>query len=350
MTGTRDPGPGYVAELRDALMVDPEWRVESDRAFTWWPHRVAQRVTAGEPFEDDGVRGCRIHVETDLLEVAEPSAHLDGLLAELMRHPPMAAVRYDAGRRKAKLWSSLFVHEALAAFFLPRLAVAALLQATYAELGKESLTKLTGLPPAESVHPASGPRTAPDDLLHLARERVLPAGEGPSRWGDAGELRCAAEGLAARGAKAAPTPSGLNARFPFLAGAAEPLAPAVSSLLEVRHGEPHPELGHGVFLRLFLPGGPTLLRGVPPPTLALRLNDLERRDPSFTGASLGSWCLEQSEPETELPAQAAPPRLCHVTFLPNYVRVEGALENAVLDAGRRALWAAHVFAHGSGVA
>jgi hypothetical protein len=350
VTPAGDPGPGYVAELRDALMVDPEWRVESDRAFTWWPHRVAQRISAGEPLEDDGVRGCRVHVETDVLEVEEPSAHLDGLLAELMRHPPMSGFRYDAARRKARLWSSLFVHEALAAFFLPRLAVAALLQATYAELGKEALTKLTGLPPAESAHPTSGARTAPDDLLHLARERVLPAGEGSSRWSDAGELLRAAEGLAARGAKSVAAPLGLNARFPFVAGAAEPLAPGASSLLQVRHGEPHPELGYGVFLRLFLPGPPTLSKGVPLPTLALRLNDLERRDPSFTGASLGSWCLEQSEPETELPVQAAPARLCHVTFLPNYVRVEGALENAVLDAGRRALWAAHVFAHGSGVA
>jgi hypothetical protein len=330
-------------------MVDPEWRVESDRAVTWWPHRFAQRISAGEPFEDDGVRGCRIHVETDLLDVEEPSAHLDGLLAELMRHPPMAAFRCDAARRKATLWSSLYVHEAFAPFFLPRLAVAALLQATYAELGQESLTKLTGLPAAQSVHPASGARAAPDDLLRLAKERILPAGDERSRWGDAGELLRAAEGLAARGAKAAATSRGLNARFPFVPGAAEPFAPAGSSLLQVRHDEAHPELGHGVFLRLFLPGGPAGAQGLPLPTLALRLNDLERRDPVFTGPALGSWCLEQSEPETELPVQAAPPRLCHVTFLPNYVRVEGALENAVLDAGRRALWSARVFAHARGV-
>jgi hypothetical protein len=349
MTARIDPGPGYLEELREALMVDAEWSVGGERAITWWPHEFAQRISAGDAFEDGGATGCRLHVETDILDVPKPSAPLDGLLSELARHPPMAAFRYDAADRKVRLWSSLFVHETLAPFFIPRLAVAALLQATYAQLGHDSLTKLTGLPAARSGHPVSGLRPTPDDLLGLTQARIVPAGDGASRYGEAGELLAAAEDLVARGARAQPTPRGLNARFPFDPGAPEPLSPGGSSLLQVRHDETHSELGHGVFLRLFLPGGDALMQSLTPATVALRLNDLERRDPAFSCASLGSWCLEQSEPEIDLPVRAAPPRLCHVTFLPNYVRVEGALRNAVIDAGMRAVWAARVFAHGRGV-
>jgi len=83
VTTPHDPGPGLVAELRDALQIEPEWRFESSRGVAWWPHEFVQRLWADEPRSDGGVPGCRIHVETDVLEVPEPSPHLDGLLAEL---------------------------------------------------------------------------------------------------------------------------------------------------------------------------------------------------------------------------------------------------------------------------
>ena len=349
MTTPHDPGPGLVAELRDALQIEPEWRFESNRGVAWWPHEFVQRLWADEPRSDGGVPGCRIHVETDVLEVPEPSPHLDGLLAELMRHPPMAAFRHDVARRKVTLWSSLFLHDASGPSGVPRLAVAALLQATYAHLGHSSLTKLTGLPAARSAHPSSGARPAPDGLLRLVSERVAPAGEAESLFAAPAEILAAAGELTAGGAAARATPQGLVARLPFAPGGEDPLTPARSSLLQVRHDEAHPELGRGVFLRLFLPGSGRLARGLPLASVALRLNDLERRDPGFAPASLGSWCLEQSDPEVELPVRAGPARLCHVTFLPNYVRIGGLLGEAVADAGRRALWVACVFAGGGRV-
>ena len=348
MTG--DPGPSLADQLFSALMVDPEWSVREARGFVWWPHRFAQRVMAGEGFEDEGVAGCRVRVETDLLALdRSPTPELEATLADLARHPPMAGVRIDEESRKVTLVSSLFVHEALAPFFVPRLAVAAVLQATYAELGAETLARATGFPPAAESHPSSGARPHPDSLLRLAAERVLPAGDGPSRYAEAGELLSSAVELRARGAKAVARPDGLNARFPFAANAGDPLAPGNSSLLEVRAGESHPELGRGVFLRLFLPGGSALPEGRPATSVARRLNELEHGDGHFACQAFGGWTLESSEPETDLPVAAGPPRPCHVTFLPNYVHVEGALRNAVLDAGRRALWAAHVFAHRRGM-
>ncbi len=348
---TSGPGPELATQLSSALMVDEEWSVRTPRGFVWWPHRAAQRVDVGERFEDGGTAGCRVVVETDVLTLdgsVRPDA-LDGALAGLMRFPPMAAFRVDREAHRVTLVSALFVSDALEPFFVPRLAVAAILQAAYAELGTDALARGTGGRPAWSGHPSAGARPEPDGLLRLVAERIVPAGDALSRWDDPVELLAAADDLSAQGARARALPGGLNARFPFLPGAEDPLAPGTSSLLQVRAREAHPELGHGVFLRLFLPGGDALVGRRTAASVAMDLNDEEFGDDRFGGHGLGSWTAESSEPETELPVAPGLPRLCHVTFLPNYVRVPGALRNAVADAGKRANWAAHLFAHRRGV-
>jgi hypothetical protein len=338
-------------QLSSALMVDDEWSVRAPHGFTWWPHRAAQRVEVGEPFEDGGAAGCRVVVETDVLSLdREPTPALEAALAGLMRFPPMAGFRVDREARRVTLVSTLFVSDALTPFFVPRLAVAAILQAAYAELGSDPLAKETGARPAWSVHPSAGARPRPDGLLRLVAGRIVPAGDAPSRWDDPAELLAAADDLAGQGARARASPGALNARFPCLHGSEDPLAPVASSLLQVRTREPHPELGQGVFLRLFLPGGGGLPGGRTPASVALALNGEEFADDRFTGQGLGSWTAESSEPETDLPVAPGPPRLCHVTFLPNYVRVPGALRNAVADAGKRAAWVTHLIAHRRGVA
>jgi hypothetical protein len=348
---TAEPGPPLATQLFSALMVDGEWSVRTPRGFAWWPHRAAQRVDVGEPFADGGAAGCRVVVETDVLMLDADTAlpELETALSGLMRYPPMAAFRVDEETYRVTLVSALFVPDAFAPFFVPRLAVAAILQAAYAELGTEALARETGGRPAWSGHPSGGARPEPDGLLRLVAERIVPAGDALSRWDDPGELLAAADDLSAQGARARALPGGLNARIPFLPGAEDPLAPAASCLLQVRTREAHPELGHGVFLRLFLPGGEALLGGRTAASVSMDLNDEEIADDRFTGQGLGSWTAESSEPETELPVGPGPPRLCHVTFLPNYVAVPGALRNAVADAGKRAGWVAHLFAHRHGV-
>jgi len=340
------------AQLASTLMVDEEWSVRTPHGLTWWPHRAAQRIEVGEPFEEGGAEGCRVAVETDVLHLDAPVAlpALEAALSGLMRFPPMAGFRVDRGARRVTLVSALFVSEALAPFFVPRLAAAGILQAVYAELGTDALAAETGARPAWSVHPSAGARPVPDSLLRLVAERIVPAGDAASRWDDPAELLAAASDLAAQGAQARALPGGLNARFPFLPRAEDPLAPSNSSLLQVRAREPHPELGRGVFLRLFLPGGDALLAGRPAASAAMDLNAEEFGDVRFSVDSLGSWTAESSEPETELPVAPGPPRVCHVTFLPNYIRVPGALRNAVLDAAKRAGGAAQLFAHRLGVA
>lgn len=339
------------AQLSAALMVDEEWSVRTPHGFTWWPHRAAQRVEVGEPFEPGGAAWCRVCVETDVLAFdGEPAQKMEEVLAGLMRFPPMAAFRVDRMARRVSLVSALAVSDSLAPSFVPLLAVAAILQAAYAELGTDAVARETGARAAWSLHPSAGERPEPDDLLRLVPERIVPAGDGVSRWDDPAELLASADDLAGTSGRARALPGGLNARFPFLRGAADPFAPAASSLLQVRTRETHPELGRGVFLRLFLPGGDALLRGRSVASVALDLNGEEFSDGRFPGQGLGSWTAESSEPETELPVAPGPPRLCHVTFLPNYVRVPEALRNAVADAAKRAEWVARLIAGRPGVA
>jgi hypothetical protein len=346
---TADLRVGLAERLAAALMVDDEWSVRSPHGFTWWPHRAAQRVEIGEPYEEAAAAGCRVTVETDVLSLrGEPTAAVEEALAGLMRDPPMAGFRIDRRTRRVTLGSAAFVSEALAPHLVPRLAVAAILQAAYAELGSDALARMTGGRPAWSAHPSAGTRLLPDGLLRLVAERVVPAGDAPSRWDEPAELLAAADAVAG-GARVRALPGGLNVRFPFRAGASDPLAPRASSLLQVRTRERHPELGHGVFLRLFLPGGEALLAGRPAASAAMDLNEAEFADGRYAGESLGSWTAESSEPETELPVAPGPRRLCHVTFLPNYVRVPGALRSAVLDAAKRAGWVNRLFARRPGV-
>lgn len=336
-----DPGFEAIDALYKALMVDPEWSERRARSFTWWPHRFAQRIWAAEPFEEEGVVSCSLHAETEILRAGAGVPRLNEKLADLMRFPPMAAFVRVSG--ELRLWSSVTVDRERAPFLIPRLAVAATLQATYAELGMESLTQATGLLPAFSAHPRSGARERPDELLRLAAERIVPEGNGPSRWRDGAEFAPIAAELVQRGARAVAEPRGVNARFPFRQGASDPLAPSFSSLLQLRI-ESHPELGSGIFIRLFLPTATA-----PEPdglaSVALRLNDLERAADGFAPATLGSWCLEKSEPEIAFDVLPAPARLAHVSFLPNVLYAPNTLRNMAIDSGRRALWAAHVLGH-----
>ena len=345
-----DPGPELIDRLFDALMVDEEWSERTPRGFTWWPHEFAQRIRVGEPFEEEGALGCRLHVETDALVEAPlgGSPALDETLASLMRFPPMAGFCRSGGH--VRLWSSVFIESERTPFLIARLAVAAVLQATYAELGAESLTAATGLPADRTAHPRSGRRGEPDEMLRLPGARIVPAGDAASRWSDGEEFAQIASELNERGARGLAEPRGINARFPFRRGTVgeDPFAPASSSLLQVRNDAGHPELGNGIFVRLFLPSARAGEGSLA--DMALHLNELERAQDDFALGSLGSWCLASSEPERVLyEVRSAPPRIAHVSFLPNVLFAPGTLRNVVMESGRRALWAAHLFTHAGGL-
>ncbi len=46
MKVTGDVGPEVLQFLLDGLSIDPAWALREPRSFTWWAHRLAQRVWA----------------------------------------------------------------------------------------------------------------------------------------------------------------------------------------------------------------------------------------------------------------------------------------------------------------
>jgi hypothetical protein len=114
--------------------------------------------------------------------------------------------------------------------------------------------------------------------------------------------------------------TGLSAEFPF--GMHD------TSLLTVDTHEQHPQLGHGLLLRLHL--AEAFGQGNVPFT-AMMLNTLETRHVTQTHL-IGSWCAAPLGSGVQVPA--------FVAFIPNALYKPGLLYNLVLGMALRARWAA----------
>lgn len=328
-----DPGPGFVDDLFARLLIDDAWALRDERSFSWWPHRVVQRVRAEEPVGEGEGAASRVHVETDVLFADAVTLRQAGVLADLMRYPPLASFVVDREDGVVRLWSAALVTRETAPVALGFLSASAALQAIYAEGGREGLEDELGLPAARSEHPRSGSRPHPDGMLDLLSARIAPEGKNHSRFTDPSDWIAAAEALGSFGARADASPRGLDARLPFLdpLEGTHPLGPRASALLQARHAERHPEMGTGVFLRLFLPADAAPAA----PDIALNLNLREREVP-FAIDATGAWTVETPEASFEFGTLAGAPRLCYVRFVPNALHLPGLLSALAVDMARRA--------------
>lgn len=328
-----DPGPPFVDDLFARLLIDDAWALRDERSFSWWPHRVVQRVRAEEPVGEGDAAASRIHVETDVLFADGVTLRQAGVLADLLRYPPLASFVVDREDGVVRLWSAALVTKETAPVALGFLSAAAALQAIYAEGSREGLEDELGLPAAASEHPRSGARPHPDGMLELLKARIAPEGAKASRFTDPSEWIAAAEVLASFGARAEASPRGFDARLAFLdpLEGTHPLGPRASALLQGRHTERHPEMGTGLFLRLFLPSDAA------PATadVALNLNAKEREMP-FAIDATGAWTIEAPEAKFEFGTLPGPPRLCYARFVPNALHLPGLLSALAADMARRA--------------
>ncbi len=328
-----DPGPGFVDDLYARLLIDDGWALRDDRSFSWWPHRVVQRVRAEEPVGEGEAASARVHVETDVLFADALTLRQATTLADLLRYPPLASFVVDREDGVVRLWSAAIVTKDTDPVALGFLSAAAALQAIYAEGGREGLEDELGLPAARSEHPRSGSRPHPDGMLDLLTARIAPEGKNASRFKDPADWVGAAAALEPFGARAEASPKGLDARLPVLdpLDGTHPLGPRASALLQARHAERHPEMGTGVFLRLFLPADAAPAQA----DVALNLNAREREVP-FAIDATGAWTLEAPETEFAVGTLAGQPRLCYVRFVPNALHLPGLLPALAADMARRA--------------
>jgi hypothetical protein len=63
-----DLGIATVQNIYQDLQIDQKWSMTDERGFTWWGHRLAQRIWADPPLEDREIPITRVHAETDFLK------------------------------------------------------------------------------------------------------------------------------------------------------------------------------------------------------------------------------------------------------------------------------------------
>jgi hypothetical protein len=275
----RDPGARVVDDLFARLYVDEQWSVREDRGFTWWAHRLAQRVWAEPASEDRGETVSRVFIETDLAEGAPDDPKVEQLVSIANAMTALYAMRVDRSSGRVVLTSSALVHGGNAAWMPRLLSMAALLQLLKAEGSAEPFEAATGAKVAASEHP-SGVREEPDDMLNSAGLFVQAGQKQPFTGDDLKRLR-------KMDRMSSPWPTWNISGDAAVARMGVDGVPGEVSLLLTLEA-PHPDLGNGVLQLLQLPA---LAEPDRAPEFAAALNAEEVRWGSLAHL-LGAWTAD----------------------------------------------------------
>lgn len=302
-----DQGPRVLALLRDRLGVLPEWSIDEDRGFTWWPGRLTLTVRAELPIEMHGLSVVRVRTSTRLLR----DVPTDGETARKLSHANARAgvdgLVWDPDARTLDIVTEMWCHAANA-WLDPLVYSAAGLQVSIADSSVDGLRETFGGEIATIDHPTSGPRTEPDELIDAgaafaaAGDRSTPFTEGDLRAlarSPLGILPFAVHGTdtltaevpfsSERGVLAELSPQdrvralvevarrertspAAAHEAAWLAALAAPDRPG-TALLRLSFGERHPDFGAGVAMSLRVP-----VRAASEAAAAGMAADLDRRE------------------------------------------------------------------------
>lgn len=318
MSADRDVGLETLDFVNTSMQVDDRWRVQGTRGFTWWGHRLAQRVSAEPVRHSHGFQVARLSAETDLLRNVASTRQTAERIAVLNHHAALSAFIWDPDAGRVRLRCSAGVHAETLGVVKHLFAAAASLQVADAHIKVDGLAKLLGGDPDVSSHPQSGPRPDMDDMLNVIERLYAPEGRKPTPFSPTDFAR-AAEMKPAPWSKVSSDDAVLNAvlhseRYPSGTG-----------VLFATGTQLHPQLGSGLLLLLSIPT--SFDKDV---TLALchELNLAEAHAweiPYFFGA----WCLQRDSHSG----------LAYVTFFPAAVCRQGLIEAMSVQMAARAMWA-----------
>ncbi len=311
-----DPGLELLAHLFETLKPGPKWCVSQPRGFTWWGHRLAQRVWAEPPRREGGL-GCHVHIVCDLLrDVGDDPAALEALNTA-NRLASLSSVVWDREQGRVSLRCSVEATAAALPWLKPLAGWAAALQVSAAHLRAHDLAEIFEATIDASDHPTSGAREREAEALSTVWRLGL-GSAGPTPY-DRHEL---AQAMRALPRSALATPLGelqVEAGLPFAGAPAG--SPAGATLLVAGDAE-HLALGKGALIRLKLPpgaGGGSLM------AKANRLNLLEESE--WTGFHhLGAWRRDPNR------------CLTFSTFLPRLVFQPGLLAEFAAASMARLAW------------
>ena len=319
-----DLGNQIVENIYHELQIDPKWSFKGERGFTWWGHRLAQRIWADPPLEDRKIAITRVHAETDFLKYSEPTAEINNSLAEAMIMASLNGYVVHGEKGRIKLRCNAFIHGENQMWLEKLFGLAAILQIVDAETKVDKISKMLKLEPDYSCHPQSGLRKAADDMLNILDQLVIPEGKKPfDRIGEA-QFSFVSEFLNNQNVPSTAGESDLSGYVPFGRDL---------SLLYV-NSDVHPVLGHGILIRLFLPPEDIRSSLNINGSLVMDMNAIEQKK-SLTGHFMGSWCLGSLGKGIDT--------LVFVTFIPAIACTPNVFTNMVFSALGRNTWAEGYF-------
>jgi hypothetical protein len=259
--------------LTARMQIEAEWAVQERTSFTWWAHRLAQRVWVTEPREFQGIELRTLHIETDLLRDVpiEPSTWTR--LSNVNRFATLSAYVADTSHRTIKLHASvsLTADNWLLARSIALHAMALQMADAYGEA--RELADAFGAQVAETPHPQQGLRERADEMvsiLEIYQERGQQ--ESPFLPEEIAEL-----------VHLEPRPWTMASTELLRLTAELEFATDLPAELELDASDAHPSLGSGLQMRLMLPVEPD-------DAIAQKLNANELLEPD--AHQLGAWCVD----------------------------------------------------------
>jgi hypothetical protein len=314
-----------VQNIYQDLEIGQKWSITDERGFTWWGHRLAQKIWADPPLEDREIPITRVHAETDFLKYPDSKAEIDNYLARAMMTASLNGYVVDRSKAPIRLRCNAFIHKENQMWLRELFELAVIMQMVEAETTVENISQMLKLEPDYSCHPQSGLRKEPDDMLNILDQLVIPEGKKSfDRIGEA-QFSFVSEFLNNQNIFSTASESDLSGYVPFGRDL---------SLLYVTSDEVHPLLGHGILIRLFLP--PEDIRSITciNGSLVMDMNTNEQKQ-SLTGHFMGSWCLGSMEKGIET--------LVFVTFIPAVACTPNVFANVVFSVLGHNTWAEGYF-------
>lgn len=305
-----DTSVSLLDHIYEQMQIDEACGVREKRGFTWWGHRLAQRIWVEAPRDFVGQLIAKLHIETDLWKNVEDTENVRGKLSVCNRHAILSAFVLDPKQGTVRLHASLYFTDENVNTVQGLAVHIAAIQGADANIKADGLASQLNATVNESHHPMNGWRSQPDDMLNVIEQVYARLGKEPSRFLEVDFERLAAMDPAPWVVATADA-DGLTAEFPFFGNEPAPVTAlqgktkSWTAFLEVETTARHPQLGNGILLRLILPidADPMLL------------NSAEAQE--WTGFNqLGAWFHDNRG-------------VSFVTFIPNAVFRVGLLENFI---------------------
>ncbi len=318
-----DLGIDFLHAVYDSWQVDEKWSLWYDRGFAWWAKDFKQQIWIEPGYDDDGETIFRAYAVTDFIrDVDVKREDVQNIISTINMSAALTALVPDEDEGRIRIWTAMSFYEYVADWAWKVFVSSAILQPIEAQMRAPSLAKKIDAVPDTSPHPQNGNRLEMDDMLGIVESMYVPMGEPPSRWKDSGEFEKAADFFSQGNAYATSIETGLTLELSF--------GEKRTSIITATSREKHPQLGHGLNIRMYLPLRYSHEEAA---SMACQLNQAET-GPTLKQHLLGAWCSSNKGDDSTL---------VFTMFVPNLFYFENLLLNMLMSTAIRANWTAAIF-------